>query len=98
MTSLAKIRYQPLVSMYSEVDEKAPTNDFKNSAVDETSSDSVHSDLDHDEVYSLREQRAIIHRIDRRLVTVCGVIYCFALIDRGNLGSAAIAGSVLYSL
>ena len=55
-------------------------------------SDTRSSDLDDDSVYSVKEQRKIIHRVDRRLVITCGLIYCFSLIDRGNLGNASIAG------
>jgi hypothetical protein len=40
------------------------------------------------------EQRKIIHRIDRRLVLTVGILYCISLMDRTNLSSAAIAGSV----
>ena len=50
-------------------------------------------DIDDDLVYSYQEQRAIIHRIDRRLVVTLGLIYCVSQIDRGNLGNASIAGS-----
>lgn len=42
--------------------------------------------------YSEREQRKIIHRIDRRLVVTVGVLYCVSLMDRTNLSAAAIAG------
>ncbi|KAL8657956.1 MAG: hypothetical protein Q9202_007640 [Teloschistes flavicans] len=49
-------------------------------------------DLDDDPVYSYKEQRAIIHRVDRRLVVTLGLIYCLAQIDRGNMGNASIAG------
>ena len=38
------------------------------------------------------EQKKIIHRIDRRLVLTLGAMYCISLMDRTNLGSAAIAG------
>jgi len=38
------------------------------------------------------EQRKIIHRIDRRLVTTVGLMYCVSLMDRTNLSAAAIAG------
>jgi hypothetical protein len=40
------------------------------------------------------EQKRITRRIDRRLVTTLGVLYCASLMDRTNLGSAAIAGQV----
>lgn len=38
------------------------------------------------------QQKAIYTRIDRRLVTTLGLLYCASLMDRTNLGSAAIAG------
>jgi hypothetical protein len=43
-------------------------------------------------IFSEAEQKAIIRRIDRRLVTTLGLLYCASLMDRTNLGSAAIAG------
>ncbi|RAH64197.1 putative phthalate transporter [Aspergillus aculeatinus CBS 121060] len=49
-------------------------------------------DVDHDEEYSYAEQRKIIHRIDRRLVTITGLAYCISLMDRTNLSMAAVAG------
>jgi hypothetical protein len=47
---------------------------------------------DLDPVYNHAEQHNIIHRIDRRLIPTLGVLYCFSLMDRTNLGSASIAG------
>ncbi|KAK6536423.1 hypothetical protein TWF281_000660 [Arthrobotrys megalospora] len=44
--------------------------------------------VEYDEV----EQKKILHRIDRRLVIIIGVIYCISVIDRNNMGSAAVAG------
>jgi hypothetical protein len=44
--------------------------------------------------FTLAEQRKIIGRIDRRLVLTLGILYCTSLMDRTNLSSAAIAGSV----
>lgn len=44
--------------------------------------------------FTEREQRKIIHRIDRRLVVTVGVLYCISLMDRTNLSAASIAGSV----
>ena len=52
------------------------------------------SNISVDEVYTLEEQKNIIHRIDRRLVTTCGFMYCISLMDRTNLSAAAIAGYV----
>lgn len=48
--------------------------------------------LDEDPVYSRREQRKIIRRIDFRLILMLGFLHCVCLIDRGNLGTASIAG------
>jgi hypothetical protein len=45
--------------------------------------------------FTPEEQRKIIHRIDRRLVTTLGVLYMCSLMDRTNLGAANIAGYVL---
>jgi hypothetical protein len=42
--------------------------------------------------FSPAEQKRIVQRIDRRLVSTLGVLYCASLMDRTNLGSAAIAG------
>lgn len=38
------------------------------------------------------EQARIVRRIDRRLVTTLGFMYCVSLMDRTNLGAANIAG------
>lgn len=48
--------------------------------------------LDEDPVYTYAEQRKIIHRLDRRLITTAGIIYMNSLMDRSNLPNAAIAG------
>lgn len=49
-------------------------------------------DIDVDEIYTYAEQRKIVHRVDRRLVTMCGLGYCISLMDRTNLSVAAVAG------
>jgi hypothetical protein len=38
------------------------------------------------------DEKKLMHKIDRRLVLTVGVMYCISLMDRTNLGSAAIAG------
>lgn len=38
------------------------------------------------------EQKRIVRRIDFRLVTLVGLMYCVSLMDRTNLSNAAIAG------
>ncbi|KAK2838272.1 hypothetical protein FQN49_006446 [Arthroderma sp. PD_2] len=50
------------------------------------------SDVDEDEEFTRKEQRRIIHRIDARLVVICGVGYLISLMDRTNTSVAAIAG------
>jgi len=59
------------------------------------SKSSNHSDEEYLNAFTPEEQRKIIHRVDRRLVTTVGVMYCISLMDRTNLSAAAIAG---YSL
>ena len=73
------------------------SKDSKDGLNAEERSDSSVDGLDDDPVYSRAEQRKIIHRVDRRLVITCGIIYCFSLVDRGNLGNASIAGLVLWT-
>lgn len=42
--------------------------------------------------FSEAEQRSIVHKIDKRLIPMAGVMYCVSLLDRTNLGAANIAG------
>ncbi|KAL4975307.1 major facilitator superfamily domain-containing protein [Aspergillus desertorum] len=42
--------------------------------------------------FTYEEQRKIIHRVDRPLVTITGAAYCISLMDRANVSIAAIAG------
>jgi len=42
--------------------------------------------------FSPEEQKSIVRRIDRRLITTVGFMYCVSLMDRTNLGAANIAG------
>ncbi|KZZ94246.1 Major facilitator superfamily domain, general substrate transporter [Moelleriella libera RCEF 2490] len=51
-----------------------------------------HDDVDYDELYSLREQKRIIRRVDVRLITMLGCLYVISLVDRINISTAAIAG------
>jgi GTP1/Obg family GTP-binding protein len=56
--------------------------------------ENVHDDPSYECEFSPKEQRKIIHRIDRRLVVTVGVLYCISLMDRTNLSAANIAGFV----
>lgn len=60
--------------------------------VDETLSDHSKEALGDDPEYSPAEQSKIIHKVDRRLISTCGVLYCISLMDRTNLSAAALAG------
>ena len=48
--------------------------------------------LDNDPIFNMEEQKNIKYRIDRRLITMTGCMYMIAILDRSNLGNAAIAG------
>jgi len=60
--------------------------------VDEALSDNSKEAPDYDIEYTPEEQRKIRHRVDRRLISTCGILYCISLMDRTNLSAAAIAG------
>lgn len=44
--------------------------------------------------WPIKTQKRIIHKVDIRLIPVCGLLFCISLLDRTNLAFAAIAGSV----
>ncbi|TQN70061.1 High-affinity nicotinic acid transporter, partial [Colletotrichum shisoi] len=63
------------------------------SATERSNTDSVGTDTyPDDHGFSPEEQRRIMRRVDVRLVTTVGLLYCFSVIDRSNLPSAAVAG------
>lgn len=41
-----------------------------------------------------REIRRIVHKIDRRLIPICGLMVAVSLLDRSNVSNANIAGYV----
>ena len=43
--------------------------------------------------YTPEEQKKIMRRVDRRLVTILDLLYMCSLMDRTNVGIAKIAGS-----
>merc|ERR1711881_237191 len=69
------------------------TSDYASGSDPETAA--AEEALDDDPVYSYKEQRKIIHRLDRRLITIAGIIYMNSLMDRSNLPNAAIAGMLV---
>ena len=42
--------------------------------------------------YTPDERKRIVRKVDLRLVSTLGILYCASLMDRTNLGAAAIAG------
>ncbi|KAF2753132.1 major facilitator superfamily transporter [Pseudovirgaria hyperparasitica] len=58
----------------------------------EEAANSAGSDSDVDTEFSPQEQRSIVRRVDRRLVSTVGLMYCISLMDRTNLSAANIAG------
>ncbi|KAG2417820.1 hypothetical protein HFD88_000919 [Aspergillus terreus] len=70
--------------------EKGSTQNIEN--VDSATEKRNEINIDDDEEYSYEEQRKIIHRVDRRLVLICGLAYCISLMDRTNVSVAAIVG------
>jgi hypothetical protein len=67
--------------------EKTGLDHVEHSVPEDTNDARIHQ-------FALAEQRKIIGHIDRRLVLTLGILYCTSLMDRTNLSSAAIAGSV----
>lgn len=45
-----------------------------------------------DEHFDEAEEKRILRKVDLRLITVTGVLYCISLIDRANMSAANIAG------
>ncbi|KAJ9604234.1 hypothetical protein H2200_011068 [Cladophialophora chaetospira] len=77
----------------AEIEDARPTESPPGSDYQEK--EPVREALDDDPVYSYAEQRKIIHRLDRRLITIAGIIYMNSLMDRSNLPNAAIAGMLV---
>lgn len=73
---------------YTEVYEKIDSPNHADEALSEDSKEAP----GYDSEYTPSEQSKIIHRIDRRLIGTCGVLYCISLMDRTNLSAAALAG------
>lgn len=44
------------------------------------------------ERFTPEQQKHILRRVDRRLIATTGLMYCISLMDRNNLGAAALAG------
>ncbi|OQU95791.1 hypothetical protein CLAIMM_01963 [Cladophialophora immunda] len=73
----------------------SPTEDLVETAEPETSLMVPTKSADLDEAihyFTPDEQKKIVRRVDLRLILPLGLMYCVALIDRVNLGTAAVAG------
>lgn len=69
--------------------------DFEKTDISRDHVESLVRDLANDDrviAFSEAEQKAIIRRIDMRLVVTLGCLYCISLLDRTNLGAASVAG------
>ena len=55
-------------------------------------------DPDADEEFSYSEQRKIIHKVDRRLLIIVGLMQAVSFLDRANMSNAAVAGYAFPSL
>lgn len=75
---------------YTEFSEKIDSDSHNHA--DESLSENSKEAPGYDEEYSPAEQSKIIHRVDRRLISTCGILYCISLMDRTNLSAAALAG------
>lgn len=76
----------------SQVEDNVPRMSLNRSDLEDGNDKTLQHNVDDDPEFSHREQRKIVHRIDRRLITMTGVIYMVSLMDRSNLPNAAIAG------
>jgi hypothetical protein len=52
----------------------------------------IPNDDEFDAEFTPEEWRKIKRRIDRRLIVTCGFMYTISVMDRNNVGAAAIAG------
>lgn len=48
--------------------------------------------VDNDYEYTPAEQRKIIHKVDRRLLPVLGLMQAVSFLDRANMSNASVAG------
>jgi len=67
-------------------------SDKEQGEIDTKSEQPAHGAAPDDFGFTEEEQKSIMKRVDRRLVTTVGLMYCVSLMDRTNLGAANIAG------
>jgi hypothetical protein len=92
---LGCLRVSPFVAYSSSLDVSKMSKKAEQVLQDERLSSDRSSQDGVVSEFTPAEQRAIIHKIDKRLVVLVGFMYCVSLIDRANLANAAVAGWVL---
>lgn len=63
--------------------------------IDDPTTDSFKQDVIDfkiDDDLTKEEQKRVLRRVDLRVTVTCGLMFCISLMDRTNMGSAAIAG------
>ena len=78
--------------MAPQVSVQEPTEKQELSWVEAADVSKQEESVDDEEEFSPKEQKRIIRHLDRRLVMTTGIMFCFSLMDRSNLGAASIAG------
>ncbi|KZL68877.1 major facilitator superfamily transporter [Colletotrichum tofieldiae] len=83
------------IKMHSHTKSQTAAHNRNSSVSRDGGSDDMETNTtpDHYE-FSSEEQKNIMRRVDVRLVTTVGLLYCFSVIDRSNLPSAAVAGMI----
>jgi hypothetical protein len=84
-----------IMSHSADLEVVKPEKEVLGDHVERTTSEDTNEALINE--YSELEQKRIIRRIDYRLVSILGIMYCASLMDRTNLSAAAIAGLVYMS-
>lgn len=66
--------------------------DMDSKSIEEIDEPKGRDNINEDEEYTLKEQRKIIHKVDRRLLLILGAIQAVSFLDRANMSNANIAG------
>lgn len=66
--------------------------DMDSNYIEEMDEPKGRDNISEDEEYTLKEQRRIIHKVDRRLLLILGAIQAVSFLDRANMSNANIAG------
>lgn len=60
--------------------------------IDDKIAIAAEANVDDDDEFPVPEQRQIIHKVDRRLLPVLGLMQAVSFLDRANMSNAAVAG------